>query len=70
MFSESLYRMADYCPHLDRVLEKIGIRPRMRLLKEVGMYDVITVLYQVYERMERSEQIEEIEAFPHRPTLI
>lgn len=38
----------------------------IELLKEVGAYDGITILYQMYDRME-SEPIEEIEQFDHRP---
>lgn len=38
----------------------------IELLKEVGAYDGITVLYQMYDRMER-EPIEQIEQFDHRP---
>ena len=41
----------------------------MELLKDVGMYDVITILYQVYERMDdRPEEIEAIREFEHRPS--
>jgi hypothetical protein len=39
----------------------------IELLKEVGAYEGITILYQMYDRME-SEPIEEIEQFEHRPT--
>jgi DNA-binding transcriptional ArsR family regulator len=39
----------------------------IELLKEVGAYEGITVLYQMYDRMER-EPIADIEAFDHRPT--
>lgn len=39
----------------------------VELLKEVGAYDGITVLYQMYDRMER-DPIAEIEQFEHRPT--
>ena len=42
----------------------------MELLKEVGMYDVITILYQVFQRMERDGRVQKIEEFPHRPTLL
>jgi DNA-binding transcriptional ArsR family regulator len=38
----------------------------IELLKEVGAYDGITVLYQMYDRM-KSEPIEDIERFDHRP---
>ena len=41
----------------------------MELLKDVGMYDAITILYQVYERMEdRPEEVEAIREFEHRPS--
>lgn len=39
----------------------------VELLKEVGAYEGITVLYQMYDRME-SGPIAEIEQFDHRPT--
>lgn len=38
----------------------------IELLKEVGAYEGITVLFQMYDRMER-EPIDEIEQFDHRP---
>lgn len=42
------------------------------LLKEVGMYDVITVLYQMYSRFdygEETDRIRRIEKFENRPNL-
>lgn len=38
------------------------------LLKELGAYEGISVLYQMYEQMERTTDIERIEAFEYRPT--
>lgn len=41
----------------------------MELLKEVGIYDAITVLYQMYERMvNRPEEVEVIREFEYRPS--
>ena len=41
----------------------------VELLKDVGMYDAITVLYQVYERTtDRPEEVEVIREFEHRPS--
>jgi hypothetical protein len=40
----------------------------IELMQEVGVYDGVTVLYQMYERMERNDRIREIEAFENRPT--
>lgn len=39
----------------------------LELLKEVGAYDGVTVLYQMYDNMDRSS-LREIEEFQHRPT--
>ena len=41
----------------------------VELLKDVGMYDAITILYQVYERtMDRPEEVGVIREFEHRPS--
>lgn len=39
----------------------------IELLKELGAYEGISVLYQMYEQMERTAHIERIEEFEHRP---
>lgn len=39
----------------------------IELLKEVGAYEGITVLYQMYERMDVDEDIADVEQFEHRP---
>lgn len=40
----------------------------IELLKQVGMYDGVAILYQVYREMDRPEDIQEIEEWEHRPT--
>lgn len=39
----------------------------IELLKQVGMYDGVAILYQVYREMDRPEGIREIEEWEHRP---
>lgn len=39
----------------------------IELLKDLGVYEGVTVLYQMYERMD-TDEIAEIENFDHRPT--
>lgn len=39
----------------------------IELLKQVGMYDGIAILYQVYEELDRPEDVQEIEEWEHRP---
>lgn len=39
----------------------------IELLKSVGMYEGISLLYQLYENVERPDEIRAIEAFEHRP---
>lgn len=39
----------------------------IELLKQVGMYDGVAVLYQVYQEMDRPEDIRAIEEWEHRP---
>jgi len=39
----------------------------IRLLKQVGMYDGIAILYRVYEGTDRPEDIRAIEEWEHRP---
>lgn len=39
----------------------------IELLKSVGMYEGISLLYQLYENVERPDEIRDVEAFEHRP---
>ncbi|WP_435194152.1 winged helix-turn-helix domain-containing protein [Natronomonas sp. EA1] len=39
----------------------------IELLKQVGMYDGLAILYQVYQRMDRPEEIRIIEEWENRP---
>lgn len=39
----------------------------IELLETVGMYDGLSLLYQLYENVERPEEIVKIERFEHRP---
>jgi DNA-binding HxlR family transcriptional regulator len=39
----------------------------IELLKQVGMYDGVAILYQVYQEMDRPEEILAIEEWEHRP---
>lgn len=39
----------------------------VELLKQVGMYDGVAILYQVYEQLDRPEEIRTIEEWEHRP---
>lgn len=39
----------------------------IELLKQVGMYDGVAILYQVYQEMDRPEDIRAIEEWEHRP---
>lgn len=39
----------------------------VELLEAVGMYEGVSLLYQLYENVDRPEKIREIEAFEHRP---
>lgn len=39
----------------------------IELLKQVGIYDGVAILYQVYQQMDRPEKIRAIEGWEHRP---
>ena len=39
----------------------------IELLKQVGMYDGVAILYQVYQEMDRPEDIQVIEEWEYRP---
>ena len=51
-------------PRIYYAVSEYGIE----LLKQVGMYDGVAILYQVYREMDRPEDIQEIEEWEHRPT--